>query len=360
MGAGSISTAGTTQNTEWFNRSESIKRTELAAQLQVNQKNIKLLTRLVTEVSNVQNVKGGGYLRFNKENGGLYFSPNRSILETFRLRDGGASELPQYMKNFELGKFGKKIKCVTIQENLKNCLASHREHNNELVNSIIKIDVAEQNKLRSVSGRELHDDTLPPPDFNPPPPPVACKNSGASTGVKPIPKPRKRDMDRSLSAPPDNTTKAVDASQSKAILERSQSAPGKNSQAEAVEKMFDRSNSNPTADDSIDSEFDKLFYSDSTLIKMPAEDIEREFEEIFKNEQKTPDDQSAQPASLVKRSKSEAGTNSTPIRKMRKVDLLKNLNRTQSNPENSTTGITEGQVGQMKAFWESRSKPGSA
>ncbi|MFC3942463.1 hypothetical protein HX881_26490 [Pseudomonas gingeri] len=295
MGPGSISTAGAVQNTEWFSQSGSIKRTEFDAEFKVNQGNIKLLERLVKEVSEVQNKKGGGYLRFNKDNGGLYFSPNRSILETLKLRDGGASEAPQYMKDFKLAEFGKKIKCITIQKNLRECLDLHRNRSKELREGLVEIDAAQQKKLRSVSAESLKNDAFNSPNS------ISSSDTGidsdAVPGIAPIPKPRKRVMDRSLSDPANSP------------------------QAKPEQSVFGLSNSDPIANDAVHQ---------NSLKEQP-----------------------------VKRSASEVGTSSTPIRPPRFIDGLKDLKKSQSPSTNETIEPTRLQVNQLKTFWENKSKEGS-
>ncbi|WP_157786741.1 hypothetical protein [Pseudomonas asplenii] len=90
-----------------------------------------------------------------------------------------------------------------------------------------------------------------------------------------------------------------------------------------------------------------------------AKATEKEFEKLFNSEQKIPDDRSGLPSSQVKRSESEADTRSAPIRPQRKRDLLKPLNRTQSDPETSTTGTTENTFKNIRAYWEAQKKPTS-
>ncbi|WP_209436786.1 hypothetical protein, partial [Pseudomonas gingeri] len=61
----------------------------------------------------------------------------------------------------------------------------------------------------------------------------------------------------------------------------------------------------------------------------------------------------------VKRSASEVGTSSTPIRPPRFIDGLKDLKKSQSPSTNETIEPTRLQVNQLKTFWENKSKEGS-
>lgn len=331
MGTGSISTTYTAQNTEWFSRSGSVRRSELDTQIKTNQKDINLLERLVKEVSTVQNKKGGGFLRFYEDKGGLYFSPNRSIREMVGLRDGGASEAPKYIKDFDLAKFGKKIKCVTIQKNLRNCLEQHRKSNEHLKSELTALIATESKKQTS-------NDSLNSQNTISPQTSLAPNDSPPLKSSVPPQKPPRKDVDRSLSPPTDSPKQTADLAQSKPFLMRSLSSPAQNTQAELVQSVLSRSNSSP-------------------ILKGPGE---RESYKLFEYEQNTLKRQNDMPSPLVKRSDSEAGTSSTPSRPPRKIDSQNDLKRSQSDTIVNKTEITKTYVSQMTKFWEEKFKSESS
>ncbi|AMB86231.1 hypothetical protein AWM79_13335 [Pseudomonas agarici] len=137
------------------------------------------------------------------------------------------------------------------------------------------------------------------------------------------------------------------------------SASSPPSQTKPAQPVPDRPNSDRIPGDSVDSEFDQLFASELALDQMSKDVIEKEFNEMFTGEEKTPIGQEVPPPSLVKRSDSEAGTRSVPIRPSRKIDAQKGLERSQSDPTNNTTQATQTRVEQMRAFWEAQFKANS-
>ncbi|MGY2283645.1 hypothetical protein [Pseudomonas gingeri] len=368
---------------------------------EVEKESNKYLLHLKGKIDSVNNPLNEGILRYSKKRG-LYLSENASIREALGWRDAGAAKFEKKISGFDL-EFGKK----TIRENLiskiDEKLTEQNAHIDFLDDCIVKQEEklsAEQIGMNREDSNTSHetktthnqdsniDDELSEwPEKNIQDEPVRSmilkylNNSQEDSAIH-------DDIDQFISS----MVKTLEVSDSQSDSNTTSNPttpqpPIESSNSESVEpENHDLGVSNPlkkplrtfeygrdlnspdkpaqpvpNLPDSdkiftspIDQEFDEFFHSDTTLTPNSAEAIEKEFEALFKSEQKITDEQSVLPSSLIQRSNSEVGTRS------QEVDMLKNLKRSQSDPTNNIKEITVGQVNKLKAIWEARSKPGSA
>ncbi|SDS38914.1 hypothetical protein SAMN05216598_1434 [Pseudomonas asplenii] len=339
------------------------------------------LISLKEKIDSVTNQPDKGFLRYS-ETKDLYLSNHFKILETVGLRDAGAAKFEKKFDGLEL-EFGKKTSKENIISKIDEKLADQDKYINTLGDRI----KLQEGKLSAERPTTNDADSNTPDEIK------SDQHEDMNDVLSPWPK--EKPQNQFVHSLISNHLKCDKAELTDDQIEYLESILNdrKNPEKQDSQSNFDTTG-NPTAQiisqqsiesiDQISTEKkdnksgafrppvpprtspykERTSAPDKNIQANPAQPVlakatERAFEKLFNSEQKTPDDRGVLPSSQVKRSESEAGTRSAPIRPPRKIDLLKTLNRTQSDPASSTTGTTENTFNDIRAYWEVQSKSGS-
>jgi len=342
------------------------------------------LISLKEKIDSVTNQPDKGFLRYS-ETKDLYLSNHFKILETVGLRDAGAAKFEKKFDGLDL-EFGKKTSKESIISKIDKKLDDQDKYISSLGDMIKYQEVklsAEQpttndadsntpDEIKSDQHEDMDDVLSAWPQKNPKYPIAHSFIADHLNGKNPnlndeidffesilnIPENPGKQYSQSNFDTTDNPTAQIVSQQSIDSIDQT-----------STEKKDNKSGAfRPPVPPRTRQYKESTSAPDNNTPTNPARPVlvkatEKESEKLFNSEQQTPNDRGVLPSSQVKRSESETGTSSTPtpIPAPRKTNF-KPLNRTESNPETSTTGTTgttKNTFKDIRAFWEAQDKPDS-